>query len=51
MNNAISGICVGMAVICWLAAGYAGRQPLLGWAAVAGWLLLATLISFAYRIT
>ena len=49
-NNWLSGACIAMALICWVATGQSKGLSLVGAAAVIGWLFLAALISAAYRI-
>lgn len=50
VNNGVSAVCVGAAALCWLALGQGTRQTMIALAAMCGWLLLAAMISVAYRI-
>jgi hypothetical protein len=49
INNAISGLCVLMSLVCWFAAIKTNGGVLLGLLATCGWLFLAALVAVAFR--
>ena len=50
VNNVLSALCVGMALVCWFAVAKAKNATALGLAAVCGWLAVAAVIAAAFRM-